>query len=247
MNFTGKNVLITGASKGIGAEIARYLAECGLKVWINYRSKPELADALQSEIVSRGGSAATIKFDASIENEFSEAIKLIVEADGALSYLVNNAGITRDKLALRMKVEDFEAVINANLTSCFIGCREALKAMSKQKFGAVVNISSIIGEKGNMGQTNYAASKGGIIAMSKSFAQEGGSRNIRFNCVTPGFINSDMTEVLKDEVKDAYKAHIPLARFGSAREVAYGVAFLLSDMASYVTGDVLKINGGLYM
>ncbi|MBK1973145.1 3-oxoacyl-ACP reductase FabG [Campylobacter sp. TTU-622] len=247
MKFSGKNVLITGSSKGIGSYIARVLAEFNLKVWINYRGDHKLADVLKEEIESKGGKAAVIKFDASKEDEFEAAIKTIVESDGELSYLVNNAGITNDKLALRMKLEDFTEVINANLNSAFLGCKEALKIMSKKRFGAVVNIASIVGEMGNIGQVNYSASKGGMIAMTKSFAKEGASRNIRFNVVTPGFIKSDMTEVLSEEIKKSYEDNIPLKRFAEPYEVAYCVAFLLSDYASYVTGDSLKINGGLYM
>ncbi len=247
MKFSGKNVLITGASRSIGAEIARVLARYGLKVWINYRSKPEIADKLKEEIESSGGKAAVICFDVTDESAFIEGLNVITQSDGELSYLVNNAGITNDKLALRMKTDEFMGVIDANLKSCFIGCREALKIMSKQRFGAVVNIASIIGERGNAGQTNYAASKGGMIAMSKSFAYEGAPRNVRFNCVTPGFIQTDMTDVLNEEVKEAYKKNIPLARFGSTIEIAESVAFLLSDSASYITGEVLKVNGGLYM
>lgn len=247
MKFSGKNVLITGASKGIGASIAKVLASFGLKVWINYRSKSELADALKAEIENAGGVAAVIKFDASDEKGFEEGVKLIVEADGELSYLVNNAGITDDKLALRMKLEEFERVVNTNLNSAFLGCREAMKVMSKKRFGAVVNIASIVGEMGNAGQVNYSASKGGMIAMCKSFAKEAASRNIRYNCVTPGFIKSDMTEILSDEVKATYAKNIPLGRFAEPEEVANAVAFLLSDYASYITGETLKINGGLYM
>ena len=247
MKFSGKNVLITGASRGIGAGIAKNLANSGLKVWINYRSKPEIADALKSEIEASGGTAAVIKFDATNEEEFINAINLIVESDGELSYLVNNAGITNDKLALRMKLEDFTGVIEANLTSAFIGSREALKVMSKKRFGAVVNIASIVGEMGNAGQVNYSASKGGMIAMSKSFAKEGASRSVRFNCVTPGFIATEMTDKLSDEVRKNYEDNIPLKRFGSTEDIANAVAFLLSDNASYITGEVLKVNGGLYM
>ena len=247
MKFSGKNVLITGASRSIGAEIAKVLAQYGLKVWINYRSKPEIADKLKAEIESNGGKAAVICFDVTDENAFIEGLNVITQSDGELSYLVNNAGITNDKLAMRMKTDEFMGVIDANLKSCFIGCREAIKIMSKQRFGAVVNIASIIGERGNAGQTNYAASKGGMIAMSKSFAYEGAPRNVRFNCVTPGFIQTDMTDVLSEEVKEAYKKNIPLARFGSTTEIAESVAFLLSDSASYITGEVLKVNGGLYM
>ncbi|MGH1601071.1 3-oxoacyl-ACP reductase FabG [Campylobacter majalis] len=247
MKFSGKNVLVTGASRGIGADIARVLARMGLKVWINYRSKPELADALKDEIVTNGGAAAVIKFDVTDEDEFIKGINLIVDSDGELSYLVNNAGITNDKLALRMKTDEFTSVIDANLTSAFIGSREALKVMSKKRFGAVVNIASIVGEMGNAGQVNYSASKGGMIAMTKSFAKEGASRNVRFNAITPGFIQTEMTEVLSDEIKQAYTKSIPLNRLGSADEVANAVAFLLSDYSSYITGDILKVNGGMYM
>lgn len=247
MKFSGKNVLITGASRGIGADIARVLASFGLKVWINYRSKPEIADALLEEIRQNGGEGAVIKFDATNESEFCEAFKTIIESDGELSYLVNNAGITNDKLALRMKLEDFTSIIEANLTSAFIGSKEALKIMSKKRFGSVVNIASIVGEIGNIGQVNYSASKGGMIAMSKSFAKEGASRNVRFNCVTPGFIQTEMTQNLPDDIKKTYEESIALKRFGNAVEVANAVAFLLSDYSSYITGDVLKVNGGLYM
>lgn len=246
MKFSGKNVLITGSSRGIGADIARVLAEMGLKVWINYRSQSALADTLKSEIESKGGQAAVIAFDATDEAAFIEGIKTILDSDGELSYLVNNAGITNDKLALRMKTEEFRSVLEANLTSSFIGSREALKVMSKQRFGSVVNISSIVGERGNAGQTNYSASKGGMIAMTKSFAFEGAPRNVRFNCVTPGFIRTDMTSGLKEEVKESYINSIPLARFGEPQEIAHAVAYLLSDYSSYITGEVLKVNGGLY-
>lgn len=247
MKFSGKNVLVTGASRSIGAEIAKTLAAFGLKVWINYRSKPEIADKLKEEIEKSGGKAALIKFDVTDEEAFIDGIKAIVDSDGEISYLVNNAGITNDKLAMRMKTDEFMDVIDANLKSTFIGCREALKLMSKQRFGSVVNIASIIGERGNAGQTNYAASKGGMIAMSKSFAYEGAPRNVRFNCVTPGFIQTDMTNGLKDEIKAEYVKNIPLGRLGDAKEIAQAVAFLLSDHSSYVTGEVLKVNGGMYM
>ena len=247
MKFSGSNVLVTGASRGIGAEIAKTLGTFGLKVWINYRSGAEAAETIKEEIEKAGGKAAIIKADVTNEEEFSNAIKTIVDADGELSYLVNNAGITKDKLALRMSVADFNDVINANLTSAFIGCRESLKVMGKKRFGSVVNISSIVGEMGNPGQTNYSASKGGLNAMTKSIAKEAASRGIRYNAVTPGFIQTDMTDELKEEVKAEYEKNIPLSRFGQPSEIADAVAFLLSDHSSYITGEILKVNGGLYV
>ena len=247
MKFSGLNVLVTGGSRGIGAEIAKGLASFGLKVWVNFRSGEAEANAVKDAIVAAGGNAEVIGFDVSDDTAFVAAIKSIVEADGQLSYLVNNAGITKDKLAMRMKTDEFMDVINANLKSTFIGCREAVKVMGKKRFGAVVNIASIVGETGNAGQTNYAASKGGTITMTKSFAMESASRGIRFNTITPGFIATEMTAVLKDEVKDAFTAKIPLARFGKPSEVADAVAFLLSDHATYITGETLKVNGGMYM
>jgi len=247
MKFSGKNVLVTGAASGIGKEIALTLAGYGLKVWVNYRSRPEQADAIKAQIEENGGVAAVIGFDVVDEEAFVEGIKTIVDSDGELSYVVNNAGITNDKLAIRMKKEDFTSVIDVNLTSAFVGCREALKAMSKKRFGAVVNIASIVGETGNAGQVNYSASKGGLIAMTKSFALEGSARDVRFNAITPGFIATEMTDKLTDEIKEAYTSKIPLKRFGSPKDIAEATAFLLSDSASYITGEVLKVNGGMYM
>ena len=247
MKFSGKNVLVTGSSRGIGAEIAKTLAGFGLKVWVNYRSGATEADAVKETIEAAGGSAAVIGFDVSDDAAFSDAIKTIIDSDGELSYLVNNAGITNDKLALRMKTDDFMSVINANLTSTFIGCREFFKVARKKKFGSVVNIASIIGETGNAGQTNYAASKGGTIAMTKSFALESATSGIRFNSLTPGFISTEMTEVLSDDIKASINAKIPMNRMGKASEVAEATAFLLSDHSSYITGETLKVNGGMNM
>ncbi len=247
MKFTGSNVLVTGSSRGIGAEIAKTLASFGLKVWINYRSGETEAKAVLDEILSNGGRGDIIGFDVTNEKDFISAIKYIISSDGSLSYLVNNAGITNDKLAMRMRVDDFMSVIDANLKSTFIGCREAIKVMSKKRFGSVVNVASIVGETGNAGQTNYSASKGGIITMTKSFAMESAPRGIRFNSVTPGFIATEMTDTLKDNIKDSFIAKIPLKRFGEPKEVAEAVAFLLSDHSSYITGETLKVNGGMLM
>ena len=247
MQFSGKNVLVTGSSRGIGATVAKELAGHGLKVWVNYRSGADAADAVKAQIEQAGGKAAVIGFDASDEQAFSDAVKTILDSDGELSYVVNNAGITKDKLALRMKLEDFDAVLKANLSSAFLGSKEALKAMGKKRFGAVVNVASIVGETGNAGQANYSASKGGMISMTKSFAKEAAARGIRYNSVTPGFIATDMTDELSDKVKEQFISNIPLKRFGDPKEVAGAIAFLLSDHASYITGETLKVNGGMLM
>ena len=247
MKFTGKNVLITGAASGIGKQLAITLAGYRLKVWINYRSRPQEADEVKAEIEANGGKAAVIGFDVADEAAFIEGVKTIISSDGEISYLVNNAGITNDKLAIRMKKEDFSSVLDINLTSAFVGCREVLKAMNKKRFGAIVNIASIVGETGNAGQVNYSASKGGLIAMTKSFAQEGSARGIRFNAVTPGFIATEMTDKLSDDIKESYTAKIPLKRFGNPKDIAEAVAFLLSDSSAYITGETLKVNGGMYM
>jgi 3-oxoacyl-[acyl-carrier protein] reductase len=247
MKFSGKNVLVTGASRGIGRDIALVLAGYGLKVWINYRSDSSLADELKDSIEKEGGSVAVIKFDITDEEGIKEALKTIVDCDRAISYVVNNAGITLDKLSIRMKTQEFEKVLQTNLTSAFVVCRESLKLMNKKRFGSVVNISSIVGESGNAGQVNYSASKGGMIAMTKSFALEGASRGVRFNSVTPGFITTEMTEKLSEEIKKSYTDKIPLKRFGNPKDVAEAVAFLLSDGASYITGETLRVNGGMLM
>lgn len=247
MKFSGKNVLVTGASRGIGSEIAKLLGAQKLRVWINYKSNEKLALEVKNAIEENGGSAAIIGFDASSENEVLDAFKVILDSDGEISYLVNNAGITNDKLALRMKGSEFSGILEANLLSSFLCSREALKIMLKNRFGSVVNISSIIGEMGNLGQSNYAASKGGMIALTKSLAREGAARGVRFNAIAPGFIATEMTQKLGDEIKNEYLKSIPLGRFGDANEVASVVAFLLSDESSYVTGEVIRVNGGLYM
>ena len=200
-----------------------------------------------NEIIKNGGEANIISFDVTDEKQFINSIKNIISEDGSLDYLVNNAGITNDKIGIRMKKEDFTSVINSNLTSSFIGCREAFKVMRKKRFGSVVNVSSIVGETGNIGQINYSASKGGIIAMSKSFALEGASSNIRYNSIAPGFIETDMTINLNNEVRDNFINKIPLGRFGTKEEVADVTAFLLSDYSSYITGQTIRINGGMYV
>lgn len=247
MNFTGKNVLITGGSRGIGKETSLLLSSLGLKVWINYNSSKESAEKIKSEIEANSGKAEIIGFNVSDEKAFCDAISKIISEDGELSYLVNNAGITKDKLSIKMSVKDFSEVIDTNLLSTFIGSREALKAMMKKRFGAVVNVASIVAQMGNAGQANYVASKGATISMTKTFAREGAARGIRFNSVAPGFIATDMTANLKDEAKENFENSIPLKKLGKATDVANAIAFLLSDESAYITGETLKVNGGLYM
>lgn len=246
MKFSGTNVLVTGGSRGIGASIVQVLAGFGLKVWINYRSNESNALALKEELDKKGHNAAIVPFDVSNEDEYKQAIALIRDSDGTLSYLVNNAGVTKDKLSISMKTDEFSEVISSNLRSCFVGCREALKIMSKNRFGSVVNISSLVGERGNAGQVNYSASKGGLIAMTKSFALEAASRGVRFNSVSPGFVQTDMTDALDESIKSVYISNIPLKRFGTPEDIAYAVAFLLSDYSGYITGENIRINGGMY-
>ncbi|MDR0580409.1 MAG: 3-oxoacyl-ACP reductase FabG [Campylobacteraceae bacterium] len=249
MKFSGKNVLITGAGRGIGANIALTLAGFGLKVWINYNKSEknaiELRDKIKKEI--HNPNIELIQFDASNENNVKEAFDYICKIDKELDYLVNNAGITKDSLTISMDMDNFTDVLSINTTSCFLTSKEALKIMSKKKFGSVVNISSIAGEIGNIGQVNYSASKGAIIAMTKTLALEGARRNIRFNSITPGLVHTDMTFNLPKSVKDNFISKIPLGDFGRAEDVSYGVAFLLSDYSKYITGETMKINGGLYM
>lgn len=247
MKFSGKVALVTGANRGIGADIAKKLASFNLKVWINYRTNEKEAKEVMQNIINNGGDANIISFDVTCEKSFISAIKKITSEDKSLDYLVNNAGTTNDKLAMRMSAQDFTSIIDSNLTSSFIGCREAFKAMRKKRFGSVVNISSIVGETGNAGQVNYSASKGGVIAMNKSFALEGASSNIRFNAITPGFILTDMTKELSENLKQNFISKIPFGRFGDKEEVANVVAFLLSDYSSYITGETIKVNGGMYM
>ena len=249
MKFSGNNVLVTGASRGIGAEVAKVLAGFGLKVWINYKTSDEKAIAVKQEILKNNQNIEVeiIKFDVADAQAYQEAINDIVKVDGKIDYLVNNAGITKDGLSIMMSMSDYDDVMDVNARSCFLGSKEALKVMARNRFGAVVNVSSITAEMGNSGQSNYAASKGAIIAMTKSFAQEGAARNIRFNTVTPGLIDTDMVAELSDTANQNFINRIPLKRFGTSNDVANGVAFLLSDYAEYITGEVMKINGGMYM
>ena len=244
MKLSGKNILVTGGSRGIGAGIVRRLAEEGARVFFTFASRPEAAEIVLKSLPGEGHQA--FEMNVSQEDSIESGFKRILEQVAKLDGLVNNAGITRDQLLLRMKTEDFDQVLQTNLRGSYLCTRAAVKAMLKARQGSVVNITSVIGHSGNPGQSNYAASKAGITAFTKSIAQEVGSRNIRVNCVAPGFITTEMTEVLTDEQKSAIMAKIPLQKLGRPEDIAAAVAFLLSDESSYVTGQTLHINGGMY-
>jgi 3-oxoacyl-[acyl-carrier protein] reductase len=243
----GKRVIVTGGSRGIGKEIVRQCLSSGADVY--YMSRSEAADhADLSELAASNGRQVTwIAADMADEQSVSSAVKQVLDTAGGVDVLVNNAGITRDGLIMRMKTEDWEDVLKVNLTGAFIACRAVTRAMAKARGGAIINISSVVGITGNAGQTNYAAAKAGLIGFSKSLARELASRTVRVNVVAPGFINTDMTSVLSDEIRASLSGSIPLGRIGEAKEIAEVVTFLASDRASYITGQVLAVDGGMTM
>ncbi|ADQ46395.1 3-oxoacyl-(acyl-carrier-protein) reductase [Caldicellulosiruptor kronotskyensis 2002] len=242
-----KVALITGASRGIGRAIALKFAQNGANVVINYSSSQSQAENLKEEIEKIGTKTMIIKCDVSNPDEVSHMFSQVEKEFGRLDILVNNAGITKDGLILRMNEEDFDKVIAINLKGAFLCARAAAKMMVKQRFGNIINISSVVGIAGNVGQANYAASKAGIIGLTKSLAKELASRNIRVNAIAPGFIKTDMTEVLSDKVKEAMLSSIPLGRFGEADEIANVALFLASSLSSYITGQVIVVDGGMIM
>lgn len=245
MNLKDLKILVTGGSRGIGAGIARYLAGSGAKVAITYASRSEAAEAVIKDLPGEGH--FHLKMDVSDEDSISTGINQVLETFGGLDGLVNNAGITSDQLLLRMKTEDFDKVVQTNLRGAFLCSKAVLKPMMKARKGSIVNLSSVIAQMGNPGQANYAASKGGLEAMTRSMAMELSSRNIRLNCVAPGFIATEMTDSMEEKQQEAILQRIPLGRMGTTDDVAAGVAFLLSDESAYITGQVIQINGGLYM
>lgn len=241
-----KTALVTGASRGIGRACAIALAKAGRKVVLAARDVAKL-DVVAGEVWDAGGEAHVVSMDLGSHASIQEGMAKAVELAGPINILVNNAGMTKDGLALRMKLEDWNEVINTNLTGAFLATQAVLQPMMKARWGRVINISSVVGETGNPGQVNYVASKAGLIGVTKSLAQELSARNITVNAVAPGFIETDMTAALSDSLKETMLAHIPLKRFGTPEDVASAVVFLASDEAGYITGHVLDVNGGMYM
>lgn len=246
MNFTDKTVVITGASRGIGFAIAEAFAQAGANLALCATHKDTLeagAEKLRALGIKVYTQAVNVASAADCDSFIANALKEF----GSIDVLVNNAGITRDNLAVRMSEEDWDAVLNVNLKGTFLMSKAALKVMFKKRSGSIVNISSVVGQTGNAGQANYVASKAGIIGLTKTFAKEFGSRNIRVNAVAPGFVQTAMTDALPEEVKNKAMESIPLKRFANAQDIAKAVMFLASDDASYITGHILAVNGGLYI
>lgn len=244
--LSGKVAVVTGASRGIGRSIALALAAQGAKVVASARNAEALAE-LTAEIKSSGGEALAVAGDVAIEDDANNLVKKAVEAFGQVDIFINNAGITRDGLLLRMKNEDWDAVLDTNLKGAFLCTRAVAKVMSKQRSGRIINISSVVGEMGNAGQANYCASKAGLLGLTKSVARELARRNVTVNAITPGFIVTDMTEDMTDKARESMTEQIPLGRLGSAEDIASAVIFLSSDQSAYITGQVLGVNGGMYM
>ena len=247
MLLDGKVALVTGASRGIGRAIALKLAAEGAKVAINYAGNTAKAEEVKAEIEKNGGEAILVQADVADSTAVEAMVNATVEAFGQIDILVNNAGITRDGLMMRMKDEDFDAVINTNLKGVFYCTKLVSKLMMKKRSGHIINMASVVGLMGNAGQTNYAAAKAGVIGFSKSAAKELAARGITVNMVAPGFIDTDMTAAMTDKAKEMTLTGIPLNRMGTPEDVANAVAFLVSDNASYITGQVINVDGGMVM
>ncbi|GAA0120926.1 MAG: 3-oxoacyl-[acyl-carrier-protein] reductase [Clostridium argentinense] len=243
----GKNVVITGASRGIGRAIALKLASLGANIVFNFKNSVNKADELVEEIETLGVKAKAVQGDIANLKDAEELIRVCKEDFGSVDVLVNNAGITRDNLVMRMKEEDFDSVIDTNLKGTFNTIKHVTPIMMKQRSGKIINISSVVGIVGNAGQANYSASKAGVIGLTKSVAKELGSRGINVNAIAPGFIETDMTEVLKDNIKENLLKSIPLKKLGSSEDVANLVVFLASEQSKYITGQVINVDGGMVM
>ena len=242
-----KNALVTGGTRGIGRAIVESLADAGYRVAFTYRSSSSEADSLVDALKGRGVDAMALQGDASSTEKAAEAVEAVTKEWGSIDVLVNNAGITRDNLMIRMSENDWDAVMTNNLKSVFNFCKAAYRPMMKQRGGRIINISSVVGVTGNPGQTNYAASKAGIIGFSKSLAKELGSRGVTVNVVAPGYVETDMTAKLSDAAREAMVSAIPLQRVAVPEDIAAAVRFLASDGASYITGQTLLVDGGLGM
>ena len=245
ISFKDKTVLVTGGSRGIGEAIVLKFASLGANVIINYVSSESKANELAKRVQELGGQSLVVQGDVSNFSESQNMIEKAIEEFGTIDVLINNSGITRDNLMLRMSEEDFDQVINVNLKGTWNMCKNITRHFLKNKSGSIINITSFVGSIGNPGQPNYVSSKAGIIGLTKSLAKEFGSRNIRVNAVAPGFIETEMTDKLPDDVKTTYQKQIPLNKFGTTQDVANACAFLASEDASYITGQVINVNGGM--
>jgi 3-oxoacyl-[acyl-carrier protein] reductase len=247
MNLEGKAALVTGASRGIGREIALELARQGANVAVNFSGSEAKANEVVDEIKALGREAFAVKCDVSKSEQVAEMIKGTIDSFGKLDILVNNAGITKDNLLMRMKEEEWDDVININLKGVFLCTKAVTRQMMKQRVGRIINIASVVGVSGNPGQANYVAAKAGVIGLTKTAAKELASRNITVNAIAPGFITTDMTDKLTDEVKAEMLKQIPLARLGEPKDIAKITAFIASDDSAYMTGQTLNVNGGMVM
>lgn len=247
MKLLGKVALVTGASRGIGRDIAIELAKAGANVAVNYAGSEARANEVVQEIQSLGREAFAVQCDVANADSVAEMVKQTIERWGSLDILVNNAGITRDNLIMRMKEDEWDDVINTNLKGVFLCTKAVTRQMMKQKSGRIINISSVVGESGNAGQANYVAAKAGVIGLTKTTAKELAPRGITVNAVAPGFITTDMTDKLNDEIKEGMLKMIPLAKFGEPKDIANAVAFLASDDSRYITGQTIHVNGGMVM
>ncbi|MBQ5832055.1 MAG: 3-oxoacyl-[Selenomonadales bacterium] len=247
MQLEGKVALVTGASRGIGRAVAIRLAKSGAKIAVNYAGNQAAAEEVKQIIEQNGGEAILVQADISNAESVDAMVAAVMEAFGRIDILVNNAGITRDTLLMRMKEADWNAVIQTNLTGVFYVTKAVSKIMMKQRYGKIVNMSSVVGLMGNAGQANYAAAKAGVIGFTKSMAKELAARNITVNAIAPGFIATDMTAVLSDKVKEDLATKSPMGRLGEADDIASAVLFLVSDSASYITGQTLNVDGGMVM